>query len=208
MLIKYCVLGVGLLFLTLPNVARAQGPQAPTPEKAALIKELLEATHMQESLKSIMETMGQQAEELQEELFAQILAEEPGLSEDERQEALVKMRINREVRLKRYNELLAQRIDLPKFLEEISYELYDRYFSEEDLRNLVSFYKSATGQKSIAVMPQLFSDSMRKTSERLLPVVREISTQIAKEQQQELETNRKPGAPPARRRSPRRGRKP
>ena len=207
MLIKHCVLGVGLLFLILPNVARAQGPPAPTPEKAALIKELMEVTHLRESIKSIMETMGQQAEELQEQLFAQMLAEEPGLSEDERQEALVKMRINREVRNKRFNELLAQRIDFPKVLEEISDELYDHYFSEEDLRNLVTFHKSATGQKSIAVMPQLFSDSMRKTGERLLPVVREISTQIAKEQQQELETNKKQVAPPTRR-SPRRGRKP
>jgi hypothetical protein len=205
---RYFLIAVGVLLLTLPTAAHAQVQQAPTPEKAALIKELIEVVHAQEAAKSIMDSIEQQSEAMEEQVLTRLLADTPGLSEEDRQEALVKARLNREQQDKQFKDLLAQRIDLTKLVEEIISEVYDQYFSEEDLRNLVAFYKSATGQKAIAVMPQLFSESMRKTSERVLPVVQEIAKQIAQEQQKELVTNSKQVAPPARRRPQRRTRKP
>ncbi len=39
--------------------------------------------------------------------------------------------------------------------------LYDKYYSEEDLDNLIIFYNSTTGKKLISIMPALTQESMQ-----------------------------------------------
>ncbi|RXR16216.1 DUF2059 domain-containing protein [Flavobacterium amnicola] len=38
--------------------------------------------------------------------------------------------------------------------------IYDKYYTEEDLENLVKFYKSPTGKKVTSIMPQMMNESM------------------------------------------------
>jgi hypothetical protein len=64
----------------------------------------------------------------------------------------------------------------------VSYELYDQHFTVEDLRHMIAFYKTATGEKLISIMPRLFSESMAKISERLTPIVQAISQEIMEEE--------------------------
>lgn len=40
--------------------------------------------------------------------------------------------------------------------------IYDKYYSESDLDALIKFYKTPTGKKMIAVMPDLMKESMEK----------------------------------------------
>lgn len=41
--------------------------------------------------------------------------------------------------------------------------VYDKYFSEDELKELIAFYKGATGRKLIKVMPLIMEDSMKAT---------------------------------------------
>lgn len=53
--------------------------------------------------------------------------------------------------------------------------IYARYFSAEELKALVAFYRSPVGRKSLAVMPAIVGDMVRITTERLPLVTAEIT---------------------------------
>ena len=63
--------------------------------------------------------------------------------------------------------------------------LYGRYFSHEDIRQLLAFYETPTGRKAIEVMPQLTAESMQVTMSwmaRMQPVIQErVAKQLREE---------------------------
>ncbi|MGH9902755.1 MAG: DUF2059 domain-containing protein [Pyrinomonadaceae bacterium] len=96
--------------------------------------------------------------------------------------------------------LFNQKVDYPKLVEEVSQEVYDEHFTAEELRDLLAFYKTPTGRKTIKIMPQLFSESMNKTSERLAPEVQPIVKEIIEEEMRRIEKLMPRKAPPRKRR--------
>lgn len=67
-------------------------------------------------------------------------------------------------------------------IEDVSYNLYDKYFTESEIRDLVMFYKSPTGRKTTAVTPDLFAESMSNTMTALKPKVAEIMSELMAEE--------------------------
>jgi len=68
--------------------------------------------------------------------------------------------------------------------EQMCYPLYDKFFTEDELKGLLSFYKSPVGQKSIVVMPALMQESMQRASEMILPKIEPIITEVLEEEKQ------------------------
>ncbi len=59
-------------------------------------------------------------------------------------------------------------------LNEQIFPLYAKYYSEEDLDNLIAFYKTPTGQKVIQTMPALLQESMQigqRWGQQLIPEI-------------------------------------
>ncbi|MDI9311356.1 MAG: DUF2059 domain-containing protein [Limnohabitans sp.] len=48
----------------------------------------------------------------------------------------------------------------PEGLTELYIPIYDKYYTEEDVDNLIKFYQSPTGKKVTSVMPEMLNDSM------------------------------------------------
>jgi hypothetical protein len=84
----------------------------------------------------------------------------------------------------RMRALMSERINMVEITEQMSYPLYDKFFTEDELRGLISFYRSPVGQKSIEVMPELMRESMQKASEMILPKIEPIITQVLEEERQ------------------------
>jgi hypothetical protein len=82
----------------------------------------------------------------------------------------------------KYRDRVAKKIDVTQLIEQVSYPIYDKYFTEPELRDIISFYKSATGKKAIAIMPQIFNDSFTRTNEILLPKMSSILKEIIAEE--------------------------
>jgi len=82
----------------------------------------------------------------------------------------------------KYRDRVAAKIDLDQLIEQVSYPIYDKYFTESELRDITSFYKSSTGKKAIAVLPQIVGDSMSRTNEILLPKMTSIMTEVISEE--------------------------
>lgn len=188
--------------------ARQPPPPPTSPEKAALIKELVALTNAGGNAQAIMDSVTAEARKERERVFEMTLKELGGLSQAER-EALMKKEREDSSRLnERIDGLFRQRLDLNRIVDEVSYVVYDRHFTAEELRDLLAFYRTPTGRKSIEVMPRLFADSMAETSTRLLPQLEPIMRQVLEEERLRVENilppkpqpKPRPAKPPARRR--------
>jgi len=169
--------------------------QAITPEMRGLIAELMEATDSSKNSLAIYNSMLDQQESLIPDVVWQGLLntkEIQRLSSVEKEELRKQMLQSSTAMSKRLRELFAQQIDFTQIVEEMSYELYSKYFTEAEMRDLVAFYKSPTGKKSIVVTPKMFAESMSITAERIKPKVLAIVAQLTNEESErvkkELET--------------------
>ena len=145
-----------------------------SPKKHALIRELLEITESEKNASKIMEAMVRN--DLTN-LVSAILKAAPALDNDrpETQKQFSEIVSNM---ANKYRDRVIAKIDVQQLIEEISYPIYDKYFTEIELSEIIGFYKSATGKKAIALMPQIINDSMRRTNEILLPKMSKIMTEI------------------------------
>jgi hypothetical protein len=109
------------------------------------------------------------------------------LTPEQREELRLKVVSNSLRSGRRVYELIQEKIDFNKLIEDVSLPLYDKYLTESELRDLVVFYKSPTGKKVIEVMPNLVAESMTRTAEVVLPRFTEIMRQIQQEETQRME---------------------
>lgn len=147
-------------------------------EKRALIKELLEITESGKNAQQIMESMVRA--DLPK-LVSAVLKDAPFLDSD-RPEIQTQLRDVVSRMAQKYRDRVIKQINVSQLIEQVSYPIYDKYFTESELRDIIGFYKSSTGKKAIAILPQIVGDSMSRTNEILLPAMSKIMTQIIAEE--------------------------
>ena len=217
--LTFFILTFAFLFVFSPTVS-GQETSTPdiTPEKRALIGEFLEITQTRKMAMDIYRDMIEQQRKITRDVIARSMETKPEfteLSEEDRNKVRKEILENSERTDKRVYELLEARLDFPALMEKISYQLYDKYFTEQELKDLVGFYRSPAGKKSIEVGPKLFSESMELTRISILPLMNEVIDIMAKEESErlsrELEAikNEQPAAKPrSTRRRPVKSRRP
>jgi uncharacterized protein len=186
------IIKMGLILCVMLCGAAVRAPaqqqqQSMTPEKRALIKELIDATDATKTAEEMMSAMIAQTEKMSEELMPDTISERGSLTRQEQEEHRQKLKATRARMNKRVKELMTQRIDLTKVLAEVSYSIYDKYFTEGEIKDLIAFYSSPTGKKSIELMPKLFADSMTKTAELITPKLQQIMKEIMDEELKKLD---------------------
>lgn len=149
-----------------------------SPAKRALIKDLLEITQASKNANQVMDSMVRA--ELPK-LVSSILKSVPSLASD-RPEAQKQFSEVASRMAVKYRDRVLQKIDLSQLIEQVSYPIYDKYFTESELRDIIGFYKSETGKKAIGVLPQIMGDSMSRTNDILLPKLSQIMTEIIAEE--------------------------
>jgi len=149
-----------------------------SPAKRALIKELLEITGSSKNASQVIESMIRA--ELPN-LVSTILKSVPTLDSDRPEVQNQFSEIVSRMAIK-YRDRVAAKIDIGQLIEQVSYPIYDKYFTESELRDITNFYKSSTGKKTIAILPQIVSDSMSRTNEILLPKMTSIMTEVISEE--------------------------
>ena len=183
-------------------------------EKRALISELLEVTEAKKNALAVFNAMLDENEKQMPDIVWQGLLNQTELQEldPEAKDALRKKLIAESERMnKRTRELFSAGIDMARVIEDVSVDLYDKYFTEDEVKDLIVFYKSHTGKKTTEVLPKMFAESMTNTMDAVKPKVLEIVAQLVNEEtarvKKELET-KKGTAVPKRPPQSRRGRKP
>jgi hypothetical protein len=85
-------------------------------------------------------------------------------------------------------ELLAlfqEKMDAPGGLMEKLLPIYDKYFTDDEIKQIIAFYQTPVGKKTIAVLPKIVSESMmagQQWGQSLQPEInRRIETALKKE---------------------------
>ena len=177
------ILAVGLA----AGSVRAQEP-AIAPEKRALIQELLAVTNAKKNAAATMRAISAQAEQDLPRMMVQMVATDPDLklTAQQRKDALKIAEESAASGFRRFQTLFAQQVDVGRLVEDLSYPVYDRFFTAGEIKDLIAFYKTPTGKKTLEVTPQLMAETMARTNERLIPVMQQIYRQIVAEEKTEL----------------------
>lgn len=179
------ILVVSSLFMT-SFAAKTNAQEMITPEKKALIKELLEVTEAKQMAENFTNMLLLQMEKNYPQMMSQAISE-AGIPRGKEQEELKKKFTESQLRFsRRFRELYPQRVNLAQVVEEVYYPLYDKYFTEEELEDLIVFSKSSTGQKWIKVAPQLMQESMQRSSELINPKIIQLVNEILQEEKERL----------------------
>ena len=92
------------------------------------------------------------------EMMEMATAEQTDLSEVDRQLLLARLD-DFDAFAARFQALFIERLNFSTIIETVYPPLYDKYFSEEELRQVVTFYRTPAGRKSIEVMPALMQEA-------------------------------------------------
>jgi len=176
----------GLVLLLVGSLcSSASAQQEIKPEKRALIKELFLATKADKMAASFTNIILTQMERD----LPKTLSELPEMTDLKKRDREQAQRVMFEASgrlLARFKELIPERINFAEVMEQMFYPLYDKFFTEDELKDLVAFYKSPTGQKSIGVMPQLLQDAMQRSSEALNAKVTQLVNEVLEQERKHL----------------------
>ncbi len=164
---------------------QAVGQNTVSPQKRALIKELLEATEAVKLAESTSQTMMAQMEQDFPKIMEMLLTQQAADSKltAAQRKALIDDSGKSSMRmLKRFQERALAAIKFGELLETISVELYDKYFTEDELKDMIAFYRTPTGKKTIQIMPQLVNDAMQKTTEIVTPKIMDVLNELIQEE--------------------------
>jgi uncharacterized protein len=177
----------GLSLLLVGSVCPAAKAQDEIkPAKRALIKELYMATRADKMAESFTKIILTQMERD----LPKMISETPEMADlkTRDREQVQRTIVETSTRVfRRFKELMPQRINFAEVMEQMFYPIYDKFFTEEELKDLVAFYKSTTGQKSIEVMPQLMQDAVQRSSQALNAKVMELVTEVMQEQKKNID---------------------
>ena len=183
-------------FATLLLVFSASAQQTISPEKLALIKELLEVTGASENADKTADIMLSFQEKESIKMVESLIEDDKNLTPDDKKLMKERSAASMERMMTRVREFYAKELNLGQMMDEMVAPIYDRHFTEADLREIIAFHKTPTGQKAIKLMPQLMMETMSAVSEKLMPKVNDFLKTITQDEfaeiKREVEGKKKP----------------
>ena len=165
----------------------------PTPEKKALIKELLglmNAVYNSEAVSSqIMEQLqAPVATMISDNMRGWIQAQKLAPAEQKRLEAEVHEFAQRV--LTRVRAEFPKRVNYRELAEKVMLETYDKYFTEAEVKDLIAFYKTSTAQKFIRLVPQISAEMLPRIEKLIGPGLTQLINESFDDELMRLKTKR------------------
>ena len=147
-------------------------------EKRKLISEIVSLTKMDRQMTDITDLILKSMETTYPSGFEAAVDRRTDLSPRQKENLKSKSIASYKAFSENFREHLAKDIDYKKYIDDAIHPLYDKFYTESELRDLVTFYSSSTGQKVLTSMPELLVESMKSAKEKLLPQVLKIVDQV------------------------------
>ena len=154
-------LAAALLLVAVPALATQPNPSAKQKE---LIDQIITLTHLDETVRFLLDAM----------LERMTKESSEARSDDDKKD------------LERYRQLVREKIDYREWVRDVYVPLYAKYFTEEQLADLVAFYKTPTGQRVIKAMPQIESEAMQSAGAQVREKFAALARQVAEERRRRL----------------------
>ncbi|MFA6556925.1 MAG: DUF2059 domain-containing protein, partial [Candidatus Obscuribacterales bacterium] len=152
-----------------------------TPAKRALILELLKMTDADKQVEMIINQLTLSHQRRYPILFAQAVNATPNLSDEKKKELIASAQEQSVRSSERLRQLFVQKIDLSKVMQEVALQVYDKNFTEPEMQDIITFYKTPTGKKTLQALPAVMSESMEMTTKLITPPLSDIMKQVMEE---------------------------
>ena len=169
-----------------PSPTAANPVQKISPEKLALIREYLTVTNAVKMSEEISNSMKDLQRMQIKALTDSIGAENNELSPEDR-ESIKRMTsefVDRSI--SRLEDFLEKEFNAAKIIEEIEIPIIDKFYTEAEIRDLIAFYKTPTGQKTISLTPKMALETMTALSEKMMPKLQEFLKKMTESDLAEL----------------------
>ena len=153
--------------------------------KRLLIRELLQLSGGGQGADEVAQMFLAQIGYVYGSMVEEVVASESDLSAEEKQ-SLREHLADFDRFATAFSTRFKERIDLDAVLEAIYVPLYDKYFAEAELREIVAFYRTPAGRKMIAVLPSLMQEGLESTVTLVQPKVMALVGEILANQRTEL----------------------
>ena len=168
-------------------LAQANAQNAVAPEKQAAIKEITALMSANNQVEQLMQVFSTQMDDLRQQTVKAVLNERTDLTTAEKKQIEDALLVNERPAVKKLEERLMAKIDIQKIMDEMLIVVYDKFFTLEEIKDLLAFYKSPTGQKMVKLMPDIAAESMKVTQTKLLPKMMDALKEIEQEDRREIE---------------------
>lgn len=166
-----------------------------TPEKKALILDLLRITEADKTVDKVVAQMMAAHQRQYPLMIAQIVNANTNLTAEQKKDLIEKSQTRSQQSSERLKELFKEKIDLGELLNKVALVVYDKNFTDAELKDIIAFYKTPTGQKTLKQMPEVMRESMDMTSTLIAPQISQIITQLMDEEKAKLQSVDKPAEP-------------
>ena len=147
-----------------------------------LVVELVDAMGIKEQARTTVDGVMTAVSQQSQGIIENMVLSESGLSRTEKEKIAAVSRESYERFMKAFRERVFKQIDIAKTVEDIAVALYTKYFSDQELSDLIAFYKTPTGKKSMQVLPTLATESIQMAQEKMGPTLEKIVKELLEEE--------------------------
>jgi hypothetical protein len=172
------------------TVARpAHAQDTPTPEKTALIKELMKLLNTSSNSEAVVDQfLGQGLKQGAPLISQALLMEIPQdkLSQDEQKRLKAQADEATQRILVRVRTEFPKRVNIGEILDRVGVEIYAKYLSEEEIKELIILYKSPAAQKLLRLLPQITAEILPKMQEWITPAMTQLMEEAFAEEKKKF----------------------
>jgi uncharacterized protein len=168
-----------LIFAGACKVSAQETKPTTTPaEKQQVIKEMLLASRACRNAELGYNMVIDQEIKGMDMAIASRIDQDASLSPKQRAQAKQAALARADKRMQRFKELTARQINMPELVNDVYMKLYNKYFTQDELKAMLAFYQSPAGQKSLDVLPQLSNEAVSMINGMILPRLKKVSEQM------------------------------
>lgn len=167
---------------TPPTNVESSAPKPISQEKQSLIRQLLEMTGGRQQYEQTQQILMMHMQQQMQPMIEQTVNSNTSLSPAEREVLTTRLTNNIDSIITQFSEALSTEVTYDELLERVYYPVYDQYFTEADLRDLIAFYETPIGEKLLTVTPELLQTSLQLSSQVYMPVVTEVLDRVIRQQ--------------------------
>lgn len=173
----------GLSTILILSAIDARSQQSVMTEKQDLVMKFRKLT----GADNVNLTLNVSFEDVKSDLIATVDAE--GALTDSQRSELRKSAVEAYDRLDtQLKEFLNDKPQITKLSEAAVFQVYDQAFSDAELRELIAFYSTGTGQKALQFLPTLPTQVQKAFQSVLIPKVQEFIAPRIKDETEKLKT--------------------
>jgi uncharacterized protein len=156
------------------------------PEKVKAIKELSALVNANNRSEEMAKAMMGQFNSIQADVVKAIINERDDLTIEEKDGLEKALITDTKSATQKLQNRLFEKLEYNSMIEEVMATVYDKYYTLEEINDLITFYKTPTGQKALKVMQPLMLETMQITQSKLIPKVITAMQELKEEQRNEL----------------------